>query len=537
MIDPSLTLFGLFAFASAKPLSTRSNATNTTTVWSFAEVASSASLQWTPCFENFSCANLEVPLDYTKPDVGTINVAFLKKEALQQPAMGDILINPGGPGVSGIDYVLQGSVILERLLGTAYNIVGFDPRGVNNSGPHLDCFQGSPAIRDYYDSTYYSDVDLKCLSSMSKHFQAAGAFGDWCSRSLSHEANYANTPATARDMLQYIKVLAESRGESPNDAKLNYYGVSYGSTLGITYAALFPDHVGRMIIDGVVDAEDYYSGAWKQNLVQADEAVQGFFESCYQAGPSCAFFRNDSSAKDIERRANAILKDIEENPISVADPAFVDFPTVITGQDVRGALLLSLYSAISGFPLIASMLSGLEARNGSIMIPLLEAVQPRLLIACNDANGRYNISTVGKWHDYVRDLEMVSTYVGEVWATVIILQCRSLQFTPPANQLFYGFNTTITSHPILFTANRIDPVTSSGDKMSKLFPGSVVLKQDTIGHGLQVAQSDCISRSLQKFLECGELPPENTMCDTEVHPFQAGVKTKRIPQYPRGLGI
>jgi hypothetical protein len=83
-----------------------------------------------------------------------------------------------------------------------------------------------------------------------------------------------------------------------------------------------------------------------------------------------------------------------------------------------------------------------------------------------------------------------------------------------------GFNATITSNPILFTQNRIDPVASSAQKMSIFFPGSVVLTQDVVGHGLQVAQSDCIDGYLQMFLETGELPPANTTCDIKYQPFE-----------------
>ncbi|KAF2793345.1 hypothetical protein K505DRAFT_244588, partial [Melanomma pulvis-pyrius CBS 109.77] len=332
-------------------------------------VPSSPNLSWTPCYWNFTCANLIVPLDYDNPSIGNITVAFLKKAAKHQPAKGDVLINPGGPGGSGVDFVINYDEVLESLLGGTYNLIGFDPRGVNNSGPNLDCFAGKPATRDYYDQNYYT-YDPTSALSMAEHFQAAGAFGDWCSKTVGYQANYANTPATARDMLQYVEKLAESQGKAPEKATLNYYGISYGSVLGTTFATLFPDRVGRMIIDGVVDVEDYYHGSWTANLRQADDAVRSFFQFCFDAGSECAFFRNDSSPGAIGKRFDALLEHIEKHPIPVSDPAIVDFPTVITAFDVRGALLIFIYDSISTFPLLALVLSELEGGSMANMILL-----------------------------------------------------------------------------------------------------------------------------------------------------------------------
>jgi pimeloyl-ACP methyl ester carboxylesterase len=360
---------------------------------------------------------------------------------------------------------------LQRTLGPNFNIIGMDPRGIDNSGPNLDCFKGNPAARDYYDQHYYL-YDPTSKFSMAEHFEASGGFGEWCSQSLTWEANYANTPATARDMLQYIEKLAESYGEDPKEAKLNYYGISYGSTLGTTYAALFPDRVGRMIIDGVVDVTDYYGGSWTQNLLLADEAVESFFQYCFDAGPLCVFFKDDTSPEAMGKRLNAILVDLDTSPIPVTDRSVVDFPTVITSVDLRSLLLIAIYDSVTVFPIFASVLAELEVRNGSSMIGLLKSlespkglipkascdwegpaystVQPKLLVSCNDQDGRYNISTLEKWHEYVAELKGISDYVGEVWAVVITLQCRSLQFSPPETQKFYGkLAASLNSHLIV----------------------------------------------------------------------------------------
>lgn len=465
MIHRPLNIITLAAIAVAKPLAIRQDAPNNTSngtmAWSFKEVPSSANLQYVPCFQNFTCANLEVPLDYDKPDVGTINIAFIKYPAAEQPALGDVIMNPGGPGGSGVQYVMKSAAkSLVPIIGTKYNIIGMDPRGVNNSGPNLDCFDGTPAVRDYYDVQYYSVIYRDSKTSLAMHLQDAGAFGDWCSQTLKEDAKYANTPATARDMLQYAEKLAESQGKPCEEAKLDYYGVSYGSTLGTTYAAMFPDRINRMVIDGVVDVEDHYGGSWTQNLLQADEAIEDFFKMCHEAGPACSFFHNDSSPAEIKKRFDALLKDLETNPVPISDPNIVEFPTTITSQDIRGIILTSIYSAIDGFPKIADILSGLEKRNATDALEPLaangatkgyappsqcnwkgddySATQPKLLIACTDQHGNYNISTLDKYEQYIDELEGISPYLGDIWAQVITPNCWKLPYKPVPNQEFKG---------------------------------------------------------------------------------------------------
>ncbi|KAF2110915.1 hypothetical protein BDV96DRAFT_193162 [Lophiotrema nucula] len=535
----------LLAAATASPLSINSpnNTTNSTIAKSFKEVPLSATLQYVECFEGFKCANLEVPLDYDNTSIGTTNVAFLKWETPKQPAKGDILINPGGPGDSGVQYVENDLEILIGLFGDSYNIVGMDPRGVNNSGPIINCFPGQPGVRDYYDSQYYLKYDPHSPAQLVEHFEDAGAFGDWCMQTLNETARYANTPATARDMLQYAELLSESQGCDKTEAKVDYYGVSYGSALGTTFATLYPDRVGRMIIDGVVDVEDYYGGSWTQNVIQADQAVDQFFQECFNAKSNCSFYRNESSPAEIQQRFDAVLADLEKAPIPVSDPNLVQFPTTITHIDARSLLLQFIYNGQTNYPTIADQFSLLEQRNASLIItylalagtpkgltlplggleaaPEFSPVQPKLIIACNDQHGNYNISTVEKWQEYVSTLEGISRYAGGVWAAVITLQCRKLGFVPPETQQFPGFKKDLkTANPILFTTNTIDPVASSADKMSPFFADSVVLKQHAIGHGMQVAHSNCTTGYLTKFMETGELPPKGTVCEIEDKYFQ-----------------
>jgi len=141
----------LVALAAGSPLAIRpTNSTINGSASNFAGIAVTGDIQWVQCYgENFTCVNLEVPLDLDDPTVGSTNIAFIKHAAPVQPALGDMILNPGGPGGSGVGMVL-GYERWRPLLGQRYNLIGMDPRGVNNSGPNVDPLIDTPALRNEY---------------------------------------------------------------------------------------------------------------------------------------------------------------------------------------------------------------------------------------------------------------------------------------------------------------------------------------------------------------------------------------------------
>lgn len=382
----------------------------------------------------------------------------MKLAATNQPAKGDILLNPGGPANPGANANFLNSVV--PLLGTSYNLIGMDPRGVNNSGPPVNCFPDAYQ-RDYFNQFYWlPNLDATDESSRQDFWLTSGALSDWCSKSKTnnHTFRYINTPAVAHDMLHYAEKLAECEGKNPSEALVNYYGVSYGTLLGATFAKLFPNRLGRFIIDGIADVEDYYSGRWTTGILQSDEALESFFIHCFEAGPKCKFFRNDTSVAAMQERFDAILADIEENPIVFTDETYVQYPAIVKAIDVRGFVLAQLYKFLIGFPILDNLFSGLEEnRNATALMYLWEStmstskgkvpsetthivdaspVMSRLTIICNDMNKRYNISSPEEYGKYVQKQGEVSKYFGAAWASLFTVNCWNWQLTPPESQVF-----------------------------------------------------------------------------------------------------
>ncbi|OAG11154.1 alpha/beta-hydrolase [Paraphaeosphaeria sporulosa] len=508
----------IFAAARANPIAR--DVANQTMVTPF------SALQWTPCYDNFTCARLIVPLDYAEPDAGNTTIAYIKLPSATQPAE-DILYNPGGPGNSGVDAVLHGSAQLLNTLGTTYNLIGFDPRGVNNSGPSLSCFPGDPASEALFKSQFHRPINSKSPESLARQFEIAGAWGERCSSVHRNDsARYVGTIATARDMLNYVEKRAVAEGQEVKVAKLWYWGISYGTVLGSTFATLFPDRIGRMILDGVVDVETYYKNN-ASGLSQSDEAVLSFAKACHTAGrEKCAFY--SSTTKDITKRMRNIIEDVRKDPVPVADLAISPVPTLITYEDLVFTLFVLLYSPVQGFPLLAQIFAELEQRNGSSIALTIQAVPPTGvdyggLISCMDSvkvPGAYNISTMAIWEQHVKEENKQSQWVGDGWATVSLL-CRKMNIIPPESQRFSGkLGANETSFPILFIGNTIDPITPivGARRMSNLFPGSVLFTQDSIGHTSLAASSACTSHNVQQYLG-GVLPAANITCKIESVPF------------------
>lgn len=358
----------------------------------------------------------------------------------------------GGPGGSGVDAVLVGHSIYTEKLGDQYNIIGFDPRGVNNSGPSVSCFPKDP-LSTIAQNIFFADVFNPVRNdTLERGFAKSGAYGDWCTKYLAENgtAGYANTVGVAHDMLRYIETAAKKKGSKPEDAKLWYYGISYGTVLGATYASLFPDRIERMLIDGVVDSEDYYNGQWHTALTDTDAAVRSFFKYCYEAGPDlCSFHQNATSEDALKQRYLRIFQSLESHPIEVAEPSLGIPPVTITWEDLSMVMFSMTYAPQSQFPQLAEGLTELEKGNATLLaIADVESIalirkgydsrEVRTQTSCIDANGRFNLSTIEQYREHVNFQNKLSFFGGPFLSGIIGGPCRNLDIYPPESQVMKG---------------------------------------------------------------------------------------------------
>jgi len=291
---------------------------------------------------------LDVPLDWTHPDGDTVTL-YLARHRATDPAhrIGALLVNPGGPGFGGSDLAFNADSTYGQDLLDRFDIIGWDPRGTGLSEPAVNC------IDDYdpyfaVDSSPDTDAEQQTLIDLGKKFGAA------CERTNASLLPFLSTADTARDMDAIRNALGETT--------ISYFGFSYGSELGATWATLFPSTVRAMVIDGAVDPT---VGYLQQNLQQAagfETAFNTFLADC-SAHTACPFHNGG----DAEGAFDALNAAIDATPVSSGRTGR---PNVTQGVLTSG-IAQAMYDR-SGWPQLAQALADLQAGDGEAMLDLYD---------------------------------------------------------------------------------------------------------------------------------------------------------------------
>ncbi|KAE8356830.1 proteinase [Aspergillus coremiiformis] len=568
----------------------------TETEFTWSKITPSSSLQYQDCFGGFQCARLEVPMDYHRSDGQGRRVAIAitrlpaKVPVTDSRYGGAILINPGGPGGSGISQVLRigrtlqtivdaetdPTIVEEETSDRYFDIVGFDPRGVNNTTPGFSCFPSIFAQKNWELQTQAEGMLGSSEGSFLRSWQRSVALNTGCSSRLStapgtQEAlgEHLNTPPVARDLLEIMERHAEWRekqgqveqqrhdrllGCDPQQSivrrtawkrgqeKLLYWGRSYGTVLGSTFATMFPDRIHRIVLDAVVDLDVYYGSGRPggySGVVDADAVFDRFTFYCDQAAADCPCYVGGGPSA-IKKAYLAVESALYNASLPVTATSMRG-PELVTWTDLKIAQRVALYQPLHTFPLLAQYVNGLAQGNASAMadakhrlrspscpsldcegagpwsaqcqVPSENELYASTAIFCADADrlARMNQAEL-KQYWYERKAE--SSAIGDYWASLAL-------------EWPYGGH---TSHPLLLVSNTLDPVTPlrSAHKMSQIFPGSVVLQQDSEGHSTAAAPSLCVSRSIRRYFQTGELPAPGTVCAPELRPFISMVGMRDI---------
>ncbi|KAJ5893163.1 TAP-like protein-domain-containing protein [Penicillium tannophilum] len=541
-------------------------------------ITPSKQLIYHPCHVEYQCARLEVPMDWNRTDGqgATVAIAIIRLPA-KVPVMdvrygGPVILNPGGPGGSGVSLVLKEGKNVQNTVdfqkspddpevqssAKYFDVVSFDPRGVNNTTPPFSCF-ANPETRRMWKLQSDTEGNLDSSdASFNNLWARAIAFGETCSlhgASASESewiGRFMNTPPVVADMVELVERHAEWREKETSrllrngvpvsnqkqraiqlrnkwqrgEEKLLYWGFSYGSVLGATFAAMQPGRIHRLVVDGVCDSRDYYAGNWLTNLQDADSTLQKFFEYCYEAGPESCPLALDSLHATTAGYYD-ILADVASNPIAVPE-SMTRGPDIITYSDVHAMVVQSLYKPMTLFPTMARLLADLSHRNGSSFADFktkdLKATRepgynPEALsgVLCADGKNIHGIAK-GEYREYWKTLRNQSQAVGDEWAT-IRLPCAGWHVRP--EWAFDGSFVQNTSHPLLFIGNSYDPVTPirNAVTMSSGFSDSVVLQQDSLGHCSLAAPSKCTAKFVRLYFQTGKLPPRGTICEVDERPF------------------
>ncbi|KAJ7174376.1 TAP-like protein-domain-containing protein [Mycena filopes] len=495
--------------------------------FSWETIIPSEKLIWTHCYSGHQCARLKVPLDYSNPEVASAAIAMIRIHSVVShdsvEYRGPILINPGGPGISGVDLIARKGSTISTIVGPEFDIIGFDPRGIGRSTPGVS-FYKSRIEREVWGSAIESKVPSinASVDTLARLWARAIVDGNLAAEHDDGSLRFINTDHTARDMLRIV----QAHGRD----KLQYWGFSYGTILGATFASMFPDNVGRLVIDGVADVENYYATEWSNNLLDADKAWTYFIDGCVTAGPKgCAFFA--PTAVEILQNIENIYASLRARPIPVRTNlsyGLVDYSLL------RHTIFEALYAPYNMFPILAQALADLSVGNGTTLFKIWE--KPAFECACEPSD--YGFASVWESESAVLcndGARMTQDYEGvlahyeamsktssfaDLWEP-IRMACLAWPEFPKTT--FRGPFIANTSFPILLIGNTADPVTplSAAKKMSQGFTGSIVLTQDSVGHCSISGPSICTQKYVREYFLNGTLPEPGTVCPVIGLPFPA----------------
>jgi len=323
-------------------------------------------LDWQPCDNGFECARLLVPFDYARPAGRRFSLPVIKLPAAEAAQrIGALVVNPGGPGGSGVEYALGARSEFPSAALARFDIVGFDPRGVAGSEPALACMTG-PQLDKYLavDDMPANAAQLGVVVAQSKLYAAR------CAQNSAALLPYVGTQNAARDM----DVLRAALGES----QLTYLGKSYGTYLGAWYAQLFPRRVRALVLDGAVDPDE---PPLQEDITQAAgfQVALGSFTAWCLATAGCPLRTSAGQPGAPAGSAQAAMEKLQTlivraNSVPLANK-------LRDGQVADGAMLLSgvaaaLYSK-SAWPDLKTGLSGAFAGDGTVLVQLANLLYER----------------------------------------------------------------------------------------------------------------------------------------------------------------
>ncbi len=456
-------------------------------------------LQWSKCEGTFQCATVTAPMDWSDPARESIHLALIRATATGD-RLGSLLVNPGGPGGSGYNFIRDSlSYAVDSTLSEHYDVVGFDPRGVNKSSAvkcYSDPSQMDSFLFDIPANPVASDAWIDDIEKANKDFGAA------CLKYTGELLGYVDTVSAARDLDLLRAVLG--------DKKLNYLGYSYGTFLGATYADLFPTKTGRLVLDGAVDPATTDFEVTETQAVGFENAAKAYLKDCL-SGSACPFSGTVDSAMS---RIRAILDRLDASPLRASDGRMLGSAVMFN------AIILPLYSE-SNWPYLSDLFTDVLQGNADYAFQLADAYYGR------NADGTYeDNSTEAFIAINCLDYQSMSTRA-TLRAEAAELAKSAPTFGP---QMSYGgtscddwpFTSTrvrqaITasgSAPILVVGTTNDPATPyqwAKNLAAELENGHLVTYNGE-GHTAYNKSNSCVNNTVDDFFVDGTVPSADPDC-------------------------
>lgn len=463
-----------------------------------------APIQWSRCeataelTADTECAMLQVPVDYSKPGDAAAHIALIRFPATGR-RIGSLVINPGGPGGSGIDAAAGLVDSLPKQIRQRFDLVGFDPRGVGLSTPAIRCNtdeQNDAARAD--PQVDYSPAGIEHIESTEKDFARR------CLENTGEEflAN-VGTVNVARD----LDMLRGALGEP----KLTYLGYSYGTLIGSAYAEEFGANVRAMILDGAVDPTVDPVDSNVAQSASFQKAFNDYAADCAKSA-ACPLGTDPAKAVDVYR---TLVDPLVTAPAPTADPRGLGYSDAVT------ATMDAMYSP-SLWPDLTKGLSELAKGHGDGLLVLADSYLNR------DAHGHYNNSGDAETAINCVDQPPITDRARAADQDRRAREAAPFmsygQFTgnaPLDTCAFWPVPSTSTPHkpvvsglpPVLVVSTTDDPATpyQAGVDLAEELGGALLTFQGT-QHTVVFEGNTCIDGYAEKYLIDLTLPPQGARC-------------------------
>lgn len=450
---------------------------------------------WKDCDSSMQCTKVTVPVDWSAPGGATLALNVVRRRA-SGSRIGSLLINPGGPGVAGADWLRQASSMYGRSLRDAFDLVGWDPRGTGDSGG-IRCLPD-----DRLDSYFSQDATPDDAAERSTAAAANREFAAGCRSHAGALFEHVDTLSTVKDMDVLRAVLG--------DRTLSYFGASYGTFLGAWYAQTFPWRVGRMVLDGAVDpslaAKDYVAG----QAMGFDRAITAYLEDClHQQG--CPWRGTQAEARS---QLGALLQTTDSQPLRTSSGG-----RQLTQSLMATGIAWGMYTPSAWKTLNEALTKALQG-DGTALLKLADQYDER------DDKGHYG-GTLQAYspiycldHPETRTLDQIAADAAELgrrysplgdfvgWGAVSCLGWPARAVLTPQRL------TAVGAAPILVVGTTGDPATPyewAKALASQLSSGRLLTREGS-GHTAYRENSSCIDSAVESYLVAGDLPKEGTVC-------------------------
>jgi pimeloyl-ACP methyl ester carboxylesterase len=483
---------GALLFAGCSAESSQSPAADFTSLTDFYAQA----INWEKC-GRYQCAELLVPIDYDNLEAGVFKLALTKVAARKSnERIGNIVVNPGGPGGSGIEFAQGGTRTASEAILDKFDLIGFDPRGVGKSDP-IKCFTDSETDEFLAaDETPDTQAEVEVWNNWVDRFALA------CKEQNPTTWMHVGSWNVARDM----DILREALG----DAKLDWLGKSYGTLLGALYAELFPAKVGRFVLDGPVDPDNDSD----QSLVQIkafELALKRFITDCL-AKRSCPLTGDAESAY---QQLLDFIDALDQAPIELSDSR------LLTQSHAQTAVLIGLYDDKDLWPFLRDALEFAFTGDGEYLMLLADLINNR------DSDGTYLDNSLAALYavncvDFAKALKP-----NELPAEVERLSKESRFFGP-----LFGWGSSAClgwmnedlevvaklsanpASPVLIVGTEFDPATPIqwAQSLAAQVKNSIVVSWIGDGHTAYRRGSKCVDQLIDSYFIGGALPTTGTIC-------------------------